>query len=287
MENLKLNNKALFEVLEINYPNLKIDPYLIGQGGMKTVLKGFDIEQDKEVVIKIITFSGTDSEKRTQREIDILKLLSSEYFPKIIDTRTLSIQDKDIFIIIESFIDGVTLRDYQRNVLNIEEAIRISKELLKALAKVHEKKLVHRDIKPENIMITNEKKLVLLDFGIARDLTEDSITSDLAIFGPMTIGYAAPEQIANKKRIISARTDLFSWAVVFYELIKNINPLILSDLSREQVLHRTLNFSPDTLNYSGIPDEIVYLIKKNLSPLVHRRSSSANEALEFLRKRGY
>lgn len=291
MENLKLNNddflKLALDKLLLTYPYLNIESSPIGQGGMKTVYKAFNEDLKENLVIKIIKFTNDDSEKRTKREINILKSLSSRYFPVILDTQLVEIAQQEIFIIIESFATGKTLKKVNKECLGFEEAVRIAKELLEALTLVHQKQLVHRDIKPENIMITENGGLVLLDFGIARDLTDDSITSDLAIFGPMTIGYAAPEQIANKKRLISERTDLFSWAIVFYELLVGVNPIVQGEISKEKILQRTLKLSPDLIDFKDIPEDLKYVIKKNLSPVVHKRSGSALEILDFFKRKGY
>lgn len=291
MENLRLNNDDFFRLvldkLFLTYPYLEINPNPIGHGGMKTVYQALDKNLKRNLVIKVIKFTRDDGEKRTKREIDILKLLSSRYFPVILDTQIIKIGQQEIFIILESFVTGKTLREFNKSGLAFEEAVIIGKELLEALALVHQKKLVHRDVKPENIMITENGELVLLDFGIARDLTDDSITSELAIFGPMTIGYAAPEQVANKKKLISERTDLFSWAVVLYELLTSANPIVQGEISKERILQKTLKFSPDSVDFNNIPEDLKYVIKKNLSPAVHKRSGSALEILDFLKRKGY
>lgn len=291
MENLSWSSNPPFEEalnqFKSIHPTISIESQPIGQGGMKTVYSAFDEQEKQKLVVKVIKFAGSDSEKRVKREIDILNSLSSPYFPKIYDKCLFNISGQELFVISESFVSGMTLREYENNKIEFHESIKIGKELLRALMLVHEKQLVHRDVKPENIMITENKEIVLLDFGIARDLMEDSITSDLAIFGPMTIGYAAPEQVANKKRIISQRTDLFSWAIVFTELLTGENPLTKSDTSKQKVLQRTLNFSTDNINWGNIPEELIVILQKNLSPQVHRRSNSAEEILLYLSRKGF
>lgn len=269
------------------HPELVIDPTPIGVGGMKTVLKAYDTEREIDLVIKVILLTGESSEKRTIREIDILKSLDSPYFPKVFDTYLFEISDKKIFISSEELIKGQTLKNYCETPHSLEAKIKIGKDLLQALDVVHNRRLVHRDIKPENIMIDEQGNVVLLDFGIARDLNETSITSDLAMFGPMTIGYAAPEQIANKKKLISSRTDLFSWAVVMSEMLTGKNPLTYGEKSREQVIQKTLKFDPSTVNFVDTPIALATIIKKNLSPKLHLRSKSAEELINIIELEGF
>ena len=269
------------------HPELVIDPTPIGVGGMKTVLKAYDTEKEIDLVIKVILLTGENSEKRTIREIDILKSLDSPYFPKVFDTYLFEISDKKIFISSEELIKGQTLKKHCEITHSLETKVKIGKELLQALDVVHNRRLVHRDIKPENIMIDEQGNVVLLDFGIARDLNETSITSDLAMFGPMTIGYAAPEQIANKKKLISSRTDLFSWAVVMSEMLTGKNPLTYGEKSREQVIQKTLKFDPSTVNFVDTPIVLATIIKKNLSPKLHLRSKSAEELINIIELEGF
>ena len=269
------------------HPELVIALTPIGIGGMKTVLKAYDTEREIDLVIKVILLTGENSEKRTIREINILKSLDSPYFPKVLDTYLLEISDKKIFISSEELIKGQTLKKYCENTHSLESKVKIGKELLQALDVVHNRRLVHRDIKPENIMIDEQGNVVLLDFGIARDLNETSITSDLAMFGPMTIGYAAPEQIANKKKLISPRTDLFSWAVVMTEMLTGKNPLTYGEKSRERVIQKTLKLDSSTLSLVDTPIALATIIKKNLSPKLHLRSKSAEELIDIIESEGY
>ncbi|HFR3676594.1 TPA: hypothetical protein ACHVD8_002007 [Streptococcus suis] len=87
--------------------------------------------------------------------------------------------------------------------------------------------------------------------------------------------------------MISERTDLFSWAVVLYELLTGTNPIVQGEVSKERILQKTLKLSPDSVDFNNIPEELKYVIKKNLSPVVHKRSSSALEILDFLKRKGY
>lgn len=163
--------------------------------------------------------------------------------------------------------------------VTLDEAINIGKTLLRSLIRVHNKKLVHRDLKPENIIL-NPERILLLDFGIARDLSKESLTADLAIFGPMTIGYAAPEQIMNQKRLICNRTDLFSWGLIMFEMIMGYNPLVKDSQSREEILENTLTRSLPKLDCGNVHIDVV--VNNCLEKTVHRRPSSAEHIIKIM-----
>lgn len=127
----------------------------------------------------------------------------------------------------EEFLDGESLRQrLAAGPTSLSFVREVGDVLLIALGQVEAARLVHRDIKPENIMLTHDGRIVLIDFGIARHLDAISLTSSFAMFGPMTIGYCAPEQINNQKRAISIRTDLFALGIVLYEMVTGRNPFV-------------------------------------------------------------
>lgn len=264
--------------------DISIDLEMIGIGGMKKVYMGHIISKNVDCVIKLVEINGTNSEKRTRRELDILKSLNSSFFPEIYDVaEQTDIHGQKYIIIIEQFIDGNNLREcMNKKNFNERETIEMCHQLILSLKIVHENGLVHRDVKPENIMLTKESKIVLLDFGIARDLLADSITSDLSIYGPMTLGYAAPEQILNKKRLISSRTDFFSWAIVFLELLNGSNMLMKGSPTSSEVISRTLNLDPKSVTINTSKSSIQQIIRKNLNPEIHRRSNNELEIIKVL-----
>lgn len=267
-------------------PNITVDETMFDSGGMKKVYYAEDINSSNQYVLKIVEISDGNSEKRTRRELAILDSLNSDYFPKIHDVFDYQVDGKNYVVILEQRIYGINLRRYMKENKILEaEAIDFCTHIIKALKIIHTEGLVHRDVKPENIMITDTKGLVLLDFGIARDLTDTSITSDLSPYGPMTIGYAAPEQIKNNKRLISARTDFFAWAIVSAELLNGENPLKEGCKNQSEVLQKTLKVNELNLDINVSDNNIKELIKKNLKYEVHKRSNNEEEILKLLEAR--
>ena len=208
------------------------------------------------------------------------KIHKSEFFPEVYAHGDFSIELDNYLFVIEKYIEGENLREYlSHKDLDLESSIDIGIRLLKALAVVHSKHLVHRDIKPENIMLENEN-IILLDFGIARDLTKESLTADVAFWGPMTIGYAAPEQIKNQKKIICNRTDIFSWGVLMYEITTGIHPFRTKGLSLMEVIEKTLKDEVSPMNIENkVFDDLVL---KSMNKVLHRRPVSVEKMIEKL-----
>lgn len=253
---------------------------LLDKGGQKIVLKGTHDEYG-DVVLKIIEIYSEGSLNRALREIECSARLDDTRFAKIYEYNTIVYEKKNCIYVIEEYINGETLRKVlqDRKKLNLKDTLYIGKEILYALIQIHELNLVHRDLKPENIMVAKDR-IVLLDFGIVRDLAENSLTSDLALFGPMTIGYAAPEQIKNEKGTICNRTDLFAWGILMTECVTGINPFKDECKTREEVLLKTLNYTPKKIELEN--EALSDIIHMCLDKAVHRRPKSCDYILKLI-----
>ena len=256
----------------------------IASGGQKVVYKA-EVKPYGTVALKLIK-PGPTTKERTMRELDVASKLIGPYFAVIHEIGEVKIKSDDVIYIVEEFLAGETLRVRlnREQSLSEKETLRIGKQLLEALIKVESVSLVHRDIKPENIMLLSDGRVVLLDFGIARHLNLPSLTADAAMFGPMTPGYSAPEQIKNEKRKICNRTDLFAWATVMYECLTGFNPFIQGCSHQGETLSKTLMYDPPVL--SGVKGDLSNLIHNCLKKAIHRRPPSAATVLKILKDSG-
>ncbi|OXS60306.1 serine/threonine protein kinase [Cohnella sp. CIP 111063] len=265
-------------VLAQAFPDIEFEAKL-GEGGQKYVYRA-QTQPEGRVAFKII--KSNQQIERTIREINAASSFSPPRFPQIYRYGNANVANIDVVYIVEQFVDGVSLRDrINAGALNDAEVFKVGSELLMALTEISEKNLVHRDIKPENIMLSSSTGVVLLDFGIARHLDLTSLTHDVAMFGPMTPGYAAPEQINNDKRSISARTDLFAWGILMYEMISGFNPFTQGCTTPAEVLMKTLKFEPETLQSCN--PELSRIINWCMKKQVHRRPPSPSYIFELLK----
>jgi len=186
---------------------------LLGRGGMGEVWQAYDLKLQVEVALKSILpgrFAADGGREALRNEV---RSAREVIFPNVCRIFDLVEEDGREFVSME-YIDGETLLSLlrERAPLPIPEATRIATQFLSGLEAIHQAGLVHRDVKPENIMITRTGRVLLMDFGIAKGLTEDHRGT---IAG--TPAYMAPEQ--SHGEAIDARSDIFAAGVTLAEMI--------------------------------------------------------------------
>ena len=217
---------------------------LIGRGGMAEVHLGFDTRLSRVVAIKMLRRDlAQDSifQARFRREAQSAASLNHPNIVAVYDTGEEIIEDatgRSIAVpyIVMEYVEGHTVKDLisDGTAVPINEAIEIVSGVLSALQYSHASHLVHRDIKPGNIMLTSEGKVKVMDFGIARALTDSqaTMTQTNAVVG--TAQYLSPEQARGET--VDARSDLYSTGVLLFELLTGRPP-----------------FKGDSVRHSGLP----------------------------------
>ncbi|HPM50997.1 MAG TPA: Stk1 family PASTA domain-containing Ser/Thr kinase [Rhodoglobus sp.] len=204
---------------------------LIGRGGMADVHVGMDTRLGRRVAVKLLKPSlANDPAFRTRfrREAQDAAKMAHPTIVRIFDAGEESIRESNgaetlVPFIVMEYVDGRLLKDVLANgPLEPAEATRIISQVLTALEYSHRAGVVHRDIKPGNIMITSSGQVKVMDFGIARAISESSATiaESSAIVG--TAQYFSPEQARGES--VDARTDLYSTGIVLFELLTGRAP---------------------------------------------------------------
>lgn len=182
-----------------------------------------------------------------------VSLLNSDFIPKIYYHNCNEPNPNPLWMI-EEFVTGKNLRKsiqggQQFSLVDICNFLEI---MLDITILSDQYNLVHRDIKPGNIMLDEDGKFWLLDFGISRHLDLDSITDSNSPFGVFTLGYASSEQFRNLKKEIDIRSDLFSIGVVAYEMIQGEN-FYVKDSNNDvfKIIKKLENNSLPTLAITG------------------------------------
>ena len=207
----------------------RLGPYeivsAIGAGGMGEVYRARDPRLNREVAIKVLPASFSSDPQRLHRFEQEANAAAALNHPNILAVYDIGQQDGAPYIVSE-LLDGATLRERLRSSpLPIRKAVDYAEEIAHGLAAAHDKGIIHRDLKPENIFVTNDGRVKILDFGLAKltrsEGSEDQVLTQTVQSDPGTVlgtvGYMSPEQVRGKPA--DARSDLFSFGAILYEML--------------------------------------------------------------------
>ena len=249
----------------------------IGQGGMGTVYCVRDQQLDVLVALKLLTLPSERASARFRSEVLFARRVTHHNVARTYD---LGEHEGLLFLTME-YVRGTPLDDVlkQQGSLPLEKVMDFGAQIASGLEAAHAAGVVHRDLKPANVMIAEDGRVVLTDFGIARAVTGDTRTHDTgAIIG--TPHYMAPEQITGEK--VDARTDLYALGVILYELVTGTmpfdgdNPIAIAVLRLSQV-------PEDPRQRTPMPDSLAELILRCLARDSDARLQSATAVREWLR----
>ncbi len=242
----------------------KLGPYEIlapiGAGGMGEVWKARDIRLDRIVAVKRL--KGQHS-ARFEQEARAIAALNHPHICQIHDIGP-------DYLVLE-YIEGQPIQGAQ----SVEESIRLATQIAEALEAAHRKGVVHRDLKPANIMLTSEGSVKLLDFGLAKQVTDSNETATIEGTVMGTAAYMAPEQAQGKP--LDARSDVFSFGAVLYELLSGRRAFVgeNSISTMAAILHK----EPPPLD---APSALQQIVKKCLAKPPDQRYQTMAEIREAL-----
>ena len=197
---------------------------LLGEGGMGNVYLGLHTHLNRKVAVKAlhpVLARNFEIRERFKNEASALSQLNH---PNIVALHDYIEQDNEAYLVME-FVDGIPLDEYIQKVsgpIPEEKAIKLFTQILDGVAYAHSKNIIHRDVKPSNFLVTNEGIVKILDFGIAKILSETShkLTKTGAKIG--TILYMSPEQI--KGLVVDKKTDIYSLGVTLFQMLSGKCP---------------------------------------------------------------
>lgn len=195
---------------------------IIGSGGMGIVLKAFEPQLSRFVAIKVLSPDQWNNENARLRFAREARAAAAVVHENVVEIHSVS-TDGDIPYYSMTYLRGETLADRIKNrgALDVDEILRISKQMADGIAAAHKQGLVHRDLKPANVFLSQGAERVhITDFGLAKVEGEDQLTKTGCLAG--TPAFMSPEQI--KAEPLDARSDLFSLGSVIYSMCTGVSP---------------------------------------------------------------
>ncbi|MFD8561853.1 Stk1 family PASTA domain-containing Ser/Thr kinase [Streptosporangium canum] len=193
----------------------------IARGGMATVYLALDIRLDRTVAVKVMHRSLAEDPSFVRRFIGEAKSVASLSHPNVVHVFDQGTDGDNVYLSME-YVPGRTLRDVlrARGRLPAREALEVMIPVLAALGAAHQAGLVHRDVKPENVLLSDDGRVKVVDFGLARAIEATNQTRTGVMIG--TIGYMSPEQVTSGAT--DARSDVYSAGIMLFELLTGRQP---------------------------------------------------------------
>jgi serine/threonine protein kinase len=252
----------------------------LGQGGMGVVYLAQDTKLDRKVAIKFLPHSISITPEEKERFKIEARASAALSHPNIATIYAIEECDGQAFIVME-YIDGQELKEkIKSGPLPLPDIMSIAFQIAEGLEASHKAEVIHRDIKSQNIMITNDEKVKIMDFGLAKIKGSSQLTKVGATVG--TVSYMAPEQMQGGN--IDEGADIFSFGVILFELLTGAMPFrgeheaaIMYSIQNEDPLS-IQDLRPDA------PKSLIKIVLKMLEKDPQKRYKQAAEFISDLRK---
>ena len=246
----------------------------IGEGGMANVYLAYDIILNRNVAVKVLRGDLADDEKFVRRFQREANSASSLHHPNIVEMYDVG-EDEGKYYIVMEYLDGRTLKSLvkRRGALTVLEVIDIMTQLTSAIACAHDKYIIHRDIKPQNVMILEDGKVKITDFGIAMALNSQDLTQTNSVMG--SVHYLAPEQASGGASTI--KCDIYSLGILMFELLTGKVPF-KGENAVEIAIKHMKDPIPSVRSFNDeIPQSIENIVLKACAKNPKNRYDSVNE----------
>jgi len=259
----------------------------LGEGGMGVIYKAEDTILKRTVAIKFLKQEELGSDEDKERFLREAQVAASLDYPNICSVYEIN-QHAGQYYIVMSFIEGQSLEEKIKSLkkedsslVQIDEFIKIGKQIANGLQEAHEHDIIHRDIKSANIMITPKGQIKIMDFGLAKLAKKESHQKKMGET-PGTIVYMSPEQTRGED--VDKRSDIWSLGVVLYELISGYLPFPGDSISsvRKNILYKKP--VPIEKYRNDVPAKLKEMFAIFFKKEIHSRYSSCKDILSDLEK---
>ena len=252
---------------------------LLARGGMADVYLATDERLDRQVALKVIYPHLAENPSFRDRFIQEAKMAAKLSHPNLVNVFDQGTDGNTTFLVME-YVPGITLREAlsHNGKLAPNRALTLFSEVLEGLAAAHRGGILHRDLKPENVLLADDGRIKLGDFGLAREL--DSNTNTGSLIG--TIAYLSPELIT--RGYADARSDVYAAGILLFELITGEQPFKGNEAAHIAHQHTSAGVPAPSSVDASIPPLVDELVLWATAMAPEHRPANAGELLEVVRR---
>ncbi len=251
----------------------------INSGGMSTVYKGRDQKLNRNVAIKVLKSEYREDKNFVRKFREEAQAAACLAHPNIVNVYDVG-EEMGIHYIVMELVEGITLKNYieRKGKLTIKEATSIAIQVSMGLEVAHNNDIVHRDIKPQNVMISKDGKVKVMDFGIAKAATSETIASNAM----GSVHYTSPEQARGGYS--DAKSDIYSLGIVMYEMVTGRVPFDGETTVAVAVKHLQEEMPSPRIYCPELPISLEKIIYKCTEKIAARRYANMAELIADLKQ---
>lgn len=251
----------------------------IGSGGMSLVYKGRDKKLNRYVAVKVLKSEYREDKNFVRKFREEAQAAACLAHPNIVNVYDVG-EEQGIHYIVMELVEGITLKNYieRKGKLTIKEATSIGIQVSMGLEVAHNNEIVHRDIKPQNIMISKDGKVKVMDFGIAKAATSETIASNAM----GSVHYTSPEQARGGYS--DAKSDIYSLGIVMFEMVTGRVPFDGETTVAVAVKHLQEEMPSPKIYCPELPISLEKIIYKCTEKIAAKRYSNMAELISDLKQ---
>lgn len=251
----------------------------IGAGGMADVYKGKDTMLNRYVAIKVLKKEYREDENFVRKFHSEAQAAAGLLNPNIVNVYDVG-EDRGLYYMVMELVEGITLKEYieKKGKLSHKEVISIAIQMCNGIGAAHAAGIVHRDIKPQNVMISRDGKVKVTDFGIAKAVTSNTISSNAM----GSVHYTSPEQARGGYS--DAKSDIYSIGITLYEMVTGRVPFDGESTVEVAMKHLQQEITPPSEYAPDIPYSLEQIILKCTQKNSERRYASTADLTRDLKK---
>ena len=252
----------------------------IARGGMATVYVATDLRLERRIALKVMHAHLSDDSAFQSRFIQEARAAARLADPHVVNVFDQG-QDGELAYLVMEYLPGITLRELLREQkrLTVPQTITIMDAVLAGLSAAHRAGIVHRDVKPENVLLAEDGRIKIGDFGLARATTANTATGQ-QLLG--TIAYLAPELVT--RGTADARSDIYALGIMLYEMLVGEQPYKGEQPMQIAFQHATESVPRPSVRNPGVPEQLDELVLWATEKSPDERPDDAQQMLERLRE---